>query len=73
MEIIFLIGGILLGVLLSEIAKRQEKVHGVIEIDHDTEQCRFLITSAELSERKTKTAIFIVKHDAKISREEQGL
>lgn len=67
------LGGVLLGVFAEKIYENHMKTHGVIEVDHDTEQCKIHITSDELSNRKTKKVIFIVNHDAKISREEQIL
>lgn len=73
MEFLIFTGGILLGVGVSKLKRNREKVHGVIEVDHETEQCKFIITSSELANRNTKTAVFVVTHDANISREEQGL
>lgn len=73
MEFIFLIGGVILGVILTLIYKSRERIHGVINIDHNTEQCTFSITSDQLTNRKNKIAVFYINHDAKISREEQTL
>ena len=69
----FTIGGLLGGFISAAIFDIRHKTHGVIEVDHDTGQCKVRITSAELSDYKTKKAIFKVTHDAKISREEQVL
>lgn len=73
MEFIFLIGGVILGVILTLIYKSRERIHGVIHIDHDTEQCTFNITSDQLTKRDKKIAVFYIDHNAQISREEQGL
>lgn len=73
MNILFFIGGVLLGVIFSRILRNRERIHGVIHIDHTTEQCVFNITSNELSNPKKKIAVFVINHDAEISREEQGL
>lgn len=73
MEFIFFAGGALVGTIITTVLKSQNKTHGVIDVDHYTEQCIFHITSAELSDRKTKKAVFKINHDAKISREEHGL
>ena len=73
MEFLIFIGGIILGIVISKILRDREKIHGIIHVDHDTEQCIFSITNYELLDHKKKTAIFIINHDAKISRDEQGL
>lgn len=73
MEFIFLIGGMLLGIVIMKILNSRERIHGIIHVDHDTEQCIFSITSKELSNRKKKIAVFIINHDAEISREKQSL
>lgn len=67
------IGGAGIGILLIMLLAIKDKTHGIIEVDHDTGQCKVRITSAELADFKTKKAVFKVKHDAKISREEQIL
>ena len=73
MELIFLVIGFALGCIITLLAKSRCKIYGVIEVDHRTQQCRFRITSDELSDRKNTKAIFDVKHDVMISQEEQGL
>ena len=73
MEFIFLLGGVILGVILTLICKSNERIHGVVHIDHDTEQCKFSITSDQLTKRDKKIAVFYINHNAKISREEQVL
>lgn len=73
MEIILFIGGVILGIVCTLIYKSRERIHGVIHVDHDTEQCIFNITSDEVSKRNKKIAVFYINHEAKISREEQGL
>lgn len=69
MEFLFLLGGVLIGVIIATVFSRRESIYGIIEIDHETEQCRSRITNDELMNRKTKRAVFVVTHDAKISRE----
>lgn len=77
MEIIFLIGGILSGfisgILWQIISDNRYKTYGIIDIDHNTAQCKIHITSEELANRKTKKAIFTINHDAIISRSKQRL
>ena len=73
MEIILFIGGVILGIICTLIYKSRERIHGVIHVDHETEQCIFNITSNEISKHNKKIAVFYINHEAKISREEQGL
>ena len=73
MEFIILAGGVIAGVILDRLLEKRIRTCGIIEIDHHTEQCKVHITSADLSDRKTKKAIFLINHDVKISREEQML
>lgn len=69
MEFLFFIGGLLIGILVMKIMRNKERIHGVIDIDHNTEQCKFHITSFEMSNRKKKIAVFYINHDANISQE----
>lgn len=73
MAFIFFLGGLILGVIATLIFKSRERIHGVINIDHETEQCAFSLISTELQNKKKKIAVFYINHDAKLSREEQGL
>lgn len=73
MEFIFFAGGVILGTILTAIFKSKESIHGVIEVDHRTEQCIFRLTSDELQNPKNKKAVFSINHNANISREEQSL
>lgn len=73
MEVLIFIGGAILGVIFTLIFKARERIHGIVHIDHNTEQCVFSLTSAELSNRKKKIAVFVINHNADISREEQTL
>ena len=73
MEFIFLIGGIILGIVTTLIHKSRERIHGIVHVDHDTEQTIFSITSDQLADRKKKIAVFYINHNAQISRKEQGL
>jgi len=73
MEFIFLVGGIIIGVIIMVIKLRNEKIHGIVHVDHKTEQCIFSITSDQLVDRKKKIAVFVINHNAEISREEQTL
>lgn len=73
MEVLIFIGGLVLGTTLTMIYRARERIHGIVHIDHNTEQCIFSMTSEELMNRKKKIAVFVINHDANISREEQSL
>lgn len=73
MEFIFFLGGIIVGIVFMIIKQRNEKIHGIVHVDHKTESCIFSITSDQLTDRKKKTAVFIINHNAEISREEHPL
>lgn len=73
----YLLIGIILGMILSiiyNIIKSYfNKPLGVIEVDIQSNLCKFRITSGKLSDKHTKKAVFIVKHDIDLSREEHIL
>ena len=73
MGLLYFIGGVILGVIIMLIHRSRERIHGIVHIDHNTEQCIFSLTSDQLSDRKKKIAVFVINHDAKISRDEQSL
>ena len=73
MYVLIFLGGVILGIIGTLIYKSRERIHGVINIDHTTEQCLFSMISDELMKRDKKIAVFLINHDANISREEQGL
>ena len=73
MTFLIFIGGVILGIIGTLIYKSRERIHGVIHVDHENEQCAFSLTSTELLDNKKKIAVFYINHDAKLSREEQGL
>lgn len=73
MAFLYFIGGVILGVVGALIFRSRERIHGIIHVDHDTEQCIFSLTSQELLKRDKKIAVFVINHEANISREEQGL
>lgn len=68
MEIIFVLGGILIGIILSYIFYNK-KSDGIIEIDHMTKLCRIKICSKDLENPRSKKAIFVIDHTAKIRDE----
>lgn len=73
MEYLIFLGGLILGVVSTLIFKSRERIHGIIHVDHKTEQCIFNISSDELKNTNAKIAVFYINHNADISREEQML
>lgn len=71
MEMLFLIIGLIGGFGVAKLFKRSEKTFGIIDVDTNTGMCRVRITSEELGDPNKKHAIFIINHDASISRDEQ--
>ena len=73
MEILIFLGGVIIGIICTLKYKSRERIHGIVHIDHKTEQCIFSLTSDQLTDRKNKIAVFMINHNAEISREEQTL
>lgn len=74
MEILFYITiGIIIGAILEAVISCKDKIYGFIDVDQHTGMCKIRISSEEIANRKNKKAIFIINHDANISREEQSL
>ena len=73
MEYLIFIGGVIIGFIFSRILSKRERIHGVIHIDHNTDQCVINLTSEQLKDHKKKIAALYIDHNADISREEQGL
>ena len=73
MEIVFIVVfvfGIILGFIIRYDMEKLTKVVGTVDIDHNTDLCRFFITSDELSNKKCRKVLLIVNHDAEIPDEE---
>ena len=75
MWFIFLFIGFIIGVTCSLIFKPKDntKIYGQIDVEESSGLCRIRIADDGLMDPKVKQAIFEVKHDALISRDEQGL
>ena len=73
MEILLFVGGVISGIIFTLIYKSKERIHGIVHVDHETEQCIFSLTSTQLSNRKKKIAVFLINHESEISRDEQSL
>jgi hypothetical protein len=73
MEFIFFMIGIIVGIVFMVFRQKNEKIHGIVHVDHETESCIFSITSDQLADTSKKRAVFFINHNAQISREEQTL
>ena len=73
MELLFIVAGIIIGFTLSWIRRGRERIHGVVHVDHKNNQCAFSIRSEDLANPKKKIAVFVINHNADLSREEQSL
>lgn len=73
MELLFFAGGIVVGGIVVILINNYHIITGTIDVDHNTNLCKVKIESNELLTTRKKRVNFTVNHDAKISREEQGL
>lgn len=73
MEILLVIGGVILGIVISNLFKGGNTIYGTIDVEEESGLCRFRIDDDKLVDRRVKKATFIVNHDVYISRDEQGL
>lgn len=73
MGFVIFLGGVIIGIIAMYVYTRKERIHGIIHLDHKTQQCLINITSDELSNPKKKIAVFVIDHEAELSREEQTL
>ena len=62
--------GFILGMEKQKLNDRNQKVTGVVQIDHKTGLCRFFITDTTLSDPKCQKIIFSVEHNAKITEQD---
>jgi hypothetical protein len=73
MEFIFLIAGIIIGIVTMLIRDRFTKAHGFLEIDPEKQLCNVVVSSEEVSRRRCKKAILKIVHNVDISQDIQGL
>lgn len=64
-----MIGGFIIGFVINN----SKKIHGIIDVDHKNQACSIRVTSEDLINRKNKKAVFLINHEATLSREEQIL
>lgn len=69
MEFLFLIGGFVLGIIITTIFKRKDVIFGFIDVDQNTGLCRVHISSDELANTKNKKVVFTINHNVDISQE----
>lgn len=68
MEFVFLIIGVMIGLIIHYIYDRNRSIRGgTLEIDHSTGFCRCKISSTELVNTKCKFAEFKISHNAVIT------
>ena len=73
MEILLVLVGVIIGIVLTKLFKRDNTIYGTIDVEEESGLCRFRINDGGLIDRKVKKATFLINHDAIISRDEQGL
>ena len=69
MGILYFLGGVIVGTVITIIFRVRTKTYGVIKVDHNIEACFIELKSQDLLNRKTKKAMFDVDHNANLSRE----
>ena len=78
MQLLYIFIGLLIGIIISVLYfKFNIKTVGYIDVDIQSNLCKVHISTDDLSNNKTKKAIFRVNHEVKVvdiySREEQTL
>lgn len=71
--ILSFIFGLILGAVLVFIKEQNTSIKGVIQIDPKTKMCRVTILDEHLADSDIDKVMFLVSHDATISREEDVL
>lgn len=71
--ILSFIFGLILGAVLVFVKEQNTSIKGVIQIDPKTKMCRVTILDEHLADSDIDKVMFLVSHDAIISREEDVL
>lgn len=72
--VLFFLLGVIAGTVTLKLFSRKDKIYGTIDVEESSGLCRFRISNDQgLTNPKTKQAIFVVNHNATISRDEQPL
>ena len=73
MGVLYFIGGVIVGTVITIIFNVRAKTYGIIRVDHNIESCFIEMASTDLADRKIKKAVFVIDHNANLSRKEQTL
>lgn len=65
---LYIIIGVIIGSVLTNIIFYWNKAFGVIVVDHHTQQCIAKMNYEELTEKKKKYALFKIDHNGDLSR-----
>lgn len=65
--------GVIIGIILTVLYYKKNRIAGIIDVDHELGTCRFHLSSDDLANRRNTKVIFTINHDADLSREEHGL
>ena len=71
--ILSFIFGLILGAVLVFVKEQNTSIKGIIQIDPKTKMCRVTILDEHLADSDIDKVMFLVSHDATISREEDVL
>lgn len=66
MEFIFLLIGVIIGVITTRSHFGKKHIYGHIDVDSKTGQCRIHLSSNDLENKQIKRAILFVNHDIDI-------
>ena len=66
MDFIFLMIGVIVGIVTTRIHFGKRHIYGFIDVDEKTGQCRFHISREELGNKKNRRAIFYINHGVNI-------
>lgn len=65
--------GLFAGFIIGFCFNNSKKIHGVIDVDHKNQTCSIRVTTDDLVNTKNKKAVFLINHEATLSREEHIL
>ena len=69
--IVFIIG-VLVGIWIRSHIITDRKAIGVVQIDHNTGLCRFVVERDDLSNKKCNKAVFNIEHNAIIKNDDDS-
>lgn len=65
--------GLILGWVTYFVKEQNTSIKGVIQIDSKTKMCRVTVLDESITDSNIKKVMFLVSHEANISREEDAL